>query len=59
MNKKITEALEAVTETKLDKDIALMFFRQKIRTIQNEHVAQYMRIYKLKEKVQKFDPNDP
>ena len=35
-----------------------MHFRQKIRTIQNEHVAEYMRIYKMKEKAKKLDPND-
>ena len=53
LNGKIQEVLQTITETELDNDIALTFLRQKIRTIQNEHTASYMRIYKLKEKIQK------
>ena len=50
--------LEEIESTKIDKNIVLMYVRQKIRTIQNEHIASYMRIYKMKDKVKKLDFNE-
>ena len=52
---KITRVLEELGTTEVNKDIVLMHLRQKIRTIQNEHIASYMRIYKMKDKVKRLD----
>ena len=55
LDRKITSILGEMEETAIEKDIALMHLRQKIRTSQNEHVASYMRIYKMKDRVKRLD----
>ena len=55
LDSKLVAVLEEIENTEVDKDIALTYLRQKIRTIQNEHIASYMRIYKMKDKVKKLD----
>lgn len=40
-----------INNKKIPQDIALMYFRQRLRNIQNENINRYMILYKIKEKL--------